>query len=85
MTSRACMRTFSRPHPCDLCRYNTQNGGPAPEAITNAIFDKTKSISNFKILADFPDVDLSVIGRTVLTRPDAGTVVVTVVAVVTSG
>jgi hypothetical protein len=25
-----------------VLRYNTQNGGPAPESITNAIFDRTK-------------------------------------------
>ena len=25
-----------------VCRYNTQNGGPAPESITNAIFERTK-------------------------------------------
>lgn len=52
------------------CRYNTQNGGPAPEAITNAIFDKTKTISEFKILGAFPDVDLKTIGRTIYRRSD---------------
>ena len=30
-------------------KYNTSNGGPAPESITNAIFEKSKSISEYKV------------------------------------
>ena len=46
-------------------KYNTPNGGPAPEKITDAIFAKSKVISTYKI-ADFSDVDIDVIGETQL-------------------
>ena len=46
-------------------KYNTPNGGPAPEKITEAIFAKSKVISTFKI-ADFSDVNIDVIGETQL-------------------
>jgi len=39
-------------------KFNTSNGGPAPESITNAIFEHTKKIKEYK-LAEIPDVDLS--------------------------
>lgn len=39
-------------------KYNTPNGGPAPEKITSAVFEKTKSIEQYRIL-EAPDVDLS--------------------------
>ena len=44
-------------------KYNTANGGPAPEKITEAIFAKSKTISQYKI-ADFADIDLNSIGET---------------------
>jgi phosphoglucomutase len=43
-------------------KYNISNGGPAPEAVTNAIFDITKKITQYKI-SDLPDVDLSKLGK----------------------
>ncbi len=43
-------------------KYNTPNGGPAPEKITEAIFAKSKTISQYKI-ADFVDVDIDSIGE----------------------
>jgi phosphoglucomutase len=46
-------------------KYNTANGGPAPEKITEAIFVKSKTISQYKI-ADFADVDIETIGKTQL-------------------
>jgi phosphoglucomutase len=46
-------------------KYNTPNGGPAPEKITEAIFTKTKTISQYKT-ADFADVNISEIGETQL-------------------
>ncbi|MCV3273161.1 alpha-D-glucose phosphate-specific phosphoglucomutase [Roseobacter sinensis] len=42
-------------------KYNVSNGGPAPEAITQAMFEQTQSISEYRTL-DAPDVDLSVCG-----------------------
>ena len=44
-------------------KYNTSNGGPAPESVTSRIFEKTKTINAYKI-ADVPDVDLGKIGET---------------------
>ena len=38
-------------------KYNVSNGGPAPEKITNAIFENSKSISEYKITDD-EDIDL---------------------------
>src|SRR5580704_17588113 len=44
-------------------KYNIGNGGPAPEKITDAIFARTKSISEYKIF-DAPDVDIDMLGET---------------------
>jgi phosphoglucomutase len=44
-------------------KYNTENGGPAPEKITDAVFEKSKTIQSYKIL-EVPDVALDVIGET---------------------
>jgi phosphoglucomutase len=48
-------------------KYNCENGGPAPEKLTNAIFDITKTIGSVKICKDFPDIDLSQAGSKVIT------------------
>ncbi len=44
-------------------KYNTANGGPAAEKVTEAIFAKSKVISAYKI-ADFSHVNIDVIGET---------------------
>ncbi|MBK8457200.1 MAG: alpha-D-glucose phosphate-specific phosphoglucomutase [Phyllobacteriaceae bacterium] len=44
-------------------KYNIGNGGPAPEKVTDAIFERTKAIVAWKTV-DGPDVDLSRIGET---------------------
>jgi phosphoglucomutase len=31
-------------------KYNVSNGGPAPENVTNTIFEKTKTITSYKAL-----------------------------------
>jgi phosphoglucomutase len=43
-------------------KYNTGNGGPAPEKITDAIFARTKVIDQYQTV-DAPDLDLDVIGE----------------------
>ena len=43
-------------------KYNIQNGGPAPEKITDAIFRRTREIARYRIL-DAPDVALERIGE----------------------
>ncbi|KAI9786669.1 MAG: Phosphoglucomutase-2 [Geoglossum umbratile] len=42
-------------------KYNLANGGPAPESVTNKIFQTAKSLAAYKI-ADVPTVDISTIG-----------------------
>jgi phosphoglucomutase len=44
-------------------KYNIGNGGPAPEKITDAIYEHTKAITSYKT-EDAPDVDLDAIGET---------------------
>jgi phosphoglucomutase len=46
-------------------KYNTPNGGPAPENVTDRIFEATKSITEYRI-AVAQDVDLSTLGETQL-------------------
>ncbi len=43
-------------------KYNTGNGGPAPEKITDAIFAQTLEISQYLTLDDGADIDLSQLG-----------------------
>lgn len=45
-------------------KFNTPNGGPAPEAITEAIYAASKTITNFKTVPTLPDVDLAAIKST---------------------
>lgn len=39
-------------------KYNCENGGPAPDAVTNKIFELTKTIKNYKIIPEISvDID----------------------------
>ena len=42
-------------------KYNTANGGPAPEKITDAIYAASKQIAGYRI-ADAPEIDLDALG-----------------------
>ncbi|KAG1770650.1 hypothetical protein EDD22DRAFT_796375 [Suillus occidentalis] len=44
-------------------KYNVSNGGPAPENVTNKIYEITKTIQKYKVIEADP-IDLSVIGET---------------------
>ena len=46
-------------------KYNTGNGGPAPEKITDAIFAHSQKITEYRI-ADSADIDLNTLGKTVV-------------------
>lgn len=46
-------------------KFNMPNGGPAPEVVTNAIFERTKTIDAYHIWQGDP-VDLSALGVTTL-------------------
>lgn len=54
-------------------KFNTANGGPAPESVTAAIHERTTTLTGYRI-ADMPDLDLDTLGATRL-----GTLVVEVV------
>ncbi len=49
------------PHEDFGIKYNAENGGPAPEKLTDAIYERTKVITEYKI-ADIALVDLDTIG-----------------------
>jgi len=42
-------------------KFNSKNGGPALESLTNRIFDESKSISSYRILEGEHEIDLSII------------------------
>ena len=44
-------------------KYNISNGGPAPEKITDSVFEKSKVIQHYKI-ADLPVIDIDKLGET---------------------
>ena len=44
-------------------KYNAGNGGPAPETLTDAIHERTTTISSYRITTS-PDIDLGRIGET---------------------
>jgi phosphoglucomutase len=46
-------------------KYNIANGGPAPETVTEAVFERTRSIESYSIV-EAPDVDLDRLGETAI-------------------
>ncbi|KAI5466229.1 phosphoglucomutase [Mariannaea sp. PMI_226] len=42
-------------------KYNLANGGPAPESVTDKIYETSKTLTSYKI-ADIPDIDISTVG-----------------------
>ncbi|KAG6407755.1 hypothetical protein SASPL_130752 [Salvia splendens] len=51
-------------------KYNMENGGPAPEGITDKIYSNTTTIKEYLIAEGLPDVDISKIGLSNFTGPD---------------
>ena len=45
-------------------KFNAPNGGPALETMTDAIFNHSKTIAEFKMVPTIPDIDLASIGST---------------------
>ena len=45
-------------------KFNTPEGGPAPETITDAVFAQSKEINFFQSVPSLPEVDLGAIGET---------------------
>jgi phosphoglucomutase len=51
------------PHGDFGIKYNISNGGPAPEKVTNAIYEHSQNITEYRIF-EAPDIDLSALGAT---------------------
>ncbi|KAL9861756.1 putative phosphoglucomutase (alpha-D-glucose-1,6-bisphosphate-dependent) [Arabidopsis thaliana] len=51
-------------------KYNMETGGPAPESITDKIYENTKTIKEYPIAEDLPRVDISTIGITSFEGPE---------------
>ncbi|KAK6122265.1 hypothetical protein DH2020_043998 [Rehmannia glutinosa] len=51
-------------------KYNMENGGPAPEGITDKIYSNTTTIKEYLIAEGLPDVDISTTGITSFAGPE---------------
>lgn len=51
-------------------KYNCENGGPAPEKLTDEIYVNTTTLTEYKICNDFPSVDITVAGSTAVDSAD---------------
>jgi phosphoglucomutase len=51
-------------------KYNCENGGPAPETLTNSIYEITKTISTIKICETFPNINVDNIGSNIISATD---------------
>ncbi|PKI78174.1 phosphoglucomutase, cytoplasmic [Punica granatum] len=51
-------------------KYNMENGGPAPESITDKIYENTKTIREYLIAENLPNVDITVPGVTSFSGPE---------------
>jgi len=51
-------------------KYNCENGGPAPEKLTDEIYNNTTTISGYKMCNDFPTIDIATVGTTSVASAD---------------
>lgn len=58
------------PHEDFGIKYNCDNGGPALESLTDAIYKNTTNISEYLIAEGLPEIDTSVLGSTSFDGPD---------------
>jgi len=54
-------------------KYNCENGGPAPDKLTAAMYANTTTIKEYKICKDFPNIDISNLGCNTVTSEDGST------------
>jgi len=52
-------------------KYNCENGGSAPDHLTDTMYSHTKTMKTYKICKDFPTVDISAPGITTVVGADA--------------
>lgn len=62
-------------------KFNSANGGPAPETLTNLIFEKSKTIQRYFTLSNpsLPEIDLKLVNDSVFQLDDGKTFKVSVV------
>nr|XP_009617656.2 phosphoglucomutase, cytoplasmic isoform X1 [Nicotiana tomentosiformis] len=58
------------PHEDFGIKYNMENGGPAPEGITNKIYENTTTLKDYLIAEGLPDVDISTTGVSSFEGPE---------------
>ncbi|KAL8137519.1 hypothetical protein V2J09_003520 [Rumex salicifolius] len=58
------------PHEDFGIKYNMENGGPAPEGVTDKIYEYTTTIKEYLIAENLSDVDLAALGNTSFSGPD---------------
>lgn len=51
-------------------KYNCENGGPAPDKLTEAMYANTTTIKEYKICEEFPTIDISTVGSTTVKSAD---------------
>lgn len=51
-------------------KYNCENGGPAPEKLTNTIYANTTTIKEYKMCTDFPSIDITTVGSKTVQSAD---------------
>jgi len=51
-------------------KYNCENGGPAPEKLTDGIYENTTKITEYMICNDFPTIDIATSGNTCIKSAD---------------
>jgi len=56
-------------------KYNCENGGPAPEKLTSAIYENTTTIKAYKMCTEFPTIDIASCGSKTIVASDGSTVV----------
>lgn len=54
-------------------KYNCENGGPAPDKLTAAMYANTTTIKEYKICNDFPNVDITNVGTNTVRSSDGST------------
>jgi len=51
-------------------KYNCENGGPAPDELTDEMYSNTTTIKSYKICNDFPTIDIATVGSTSVASDD---------------
>jgi len=51
-------------------KYNCENGGPAPDELTDAMYANTTTIKKYKICNEFPVIDIATVGNTAVAGAD---------------